>query len=269
MRQNRNAAQPAPLSAASARSESGMEKFLQYLFTRLKDVRPVTHKVGEQEYAVQADGTIGQPIRALAPQWDKPTFTVETLSALKALYEAQVDGFGEDVGLHVSDYLNVRLVALKADDFGRRHVFAHATHKSETPFRFGEYLKAEDFLIQLRTSFLFNENAVKVQQLCSNLESGVQITLADDGLSQAIEAKAGTTSKAKVEIPGEGISLIPWRTFRDASPVSSNFLLRFKGVKDELPLIALFEVDQKWKLDTVNSIAQWLRTHIKDAKVIA
>lgn len=246
-----------------------MKEFLQYLFGRLKDVKPVTHKVGEQEYAVTAEGTLGAPVRALAPQWDKPTFHVGTLSALKEIYEARVDDFGTEVGLHVADYLTVHLIALKADDFGRRHIFATAKYANETPFEFGKYLAVEKFLIDLRASFFFNDETVKVQQLCSRLESGSTVSVANDGMSQKIEIKIGVESKSETVIPADGVELIPWRTFRDVSPVTSKFLLQLKPIKDSLPLVALFEIDQKWKLDTIHSIGDWLRKHIKDAKVIA
>jgi hypothetical protein len=249
----------------------GMElkSALEYIFSRLKDKQPVTHTVGKVEYAVKSDGTLGNPVLELAPQWDKPTFTVGTLSALRELWDGKVDGFGDEVGLHVADYLTVHLISLQADEFGRRHIYATATHRSETPFKFGVYLEAEQFLIDMRTSFLFDDEAVKLHSFCSQLESGMTVSLADDGVSQKLEVKAGTSSKSAVTIPAEGISLIPWRTFRDASPVSSKFLLRVKTVKDSLPHIALFEIDQKWKLDTINSIAEWLRKHAKGAKIVA
>jgi hypothetical protein len=246
-----------------------MKDILQYLFGRLKDVRPVTHEINGQHYAVAADGTLAQPVRDLAPQWDAPTFKVLTLTALAELYAAKVDEFPENVALHVVDHLTVQLVSLKADVFGRRHVYAQAGHVQDTCFKFNEYMPAEKFLIDLRTSFLYNDDAVIVQKVCSNLESGMSVNVADDGVSQALEVKAGTGSKSGVTIPAEGIGLIPWRTFRDAAPVESKFLLRLKGVKDGLPQVALYEIDQKWKLDTIHSIGEWLRRHVKDARIIA
>jgi hypothetical protein len=246
-----------------------VKEALEYLFGRLKDKRPVTHKVDEQEYEVKADGTLGEPVRKLEPQWTKPAFLVATLSGLAELVKAHVDEFPTAVALYVRNYLTVELVDLKADDFGSRHVYARASHEEGAAFKFNQFLEAEDFLISFRRSFLYNDEAVKVQQLCSNLSSGMTVNLADDGASQALEVKASTTSSAKVTIPAEGISLIPWRTFRDAAQVESKFLLRFKGVKDGLPQIALFEIDQTWKLDAMNSIADWLKAHTKDVTVIA
>ncbi len=235
---------------------------------RLKDVRPVTETVGAQEYAVKVDGTLGEHIRELAPQWEKPTFFVQTLSGLAALAKNKVDDFPEDVCLHVFDHLTVRLISLKADDFGRRHFYASAVHRECAEFPFNKYIAAEDFLIQFRRSFLFNDEAVKVQKVCSQLESGMTVNLADDGISQSLEIKTSTASRAAVTLPAEGIPLIPWRTFRDANQVESKFLLRFKG-DGGFPLVALFEIDQTWQLDCVNSIRKWLESNVKDIPIVA
>jgi hypothetical protein len=51
--------------------------------------------------------------------------------------------------------------------------------------------------------------------------------------------------------------------------VESKFLLLLKQVKDDLPMVALYDIDAKWMLDTMNSIAKWLGEHIKDATIIA
>jgi hypothetical protein len=246
-----------------------IKEALEFLSKLQTPKNPATVEVNEQHYAVRADGTLGDPVRELAPRWDKPTFQVHTLSGLAELIDAKVDEFPEHVAVHVVDHLTVQLVSLSADEFGRRHVYAEAKHVEGTQFKFNQFQDAEDFLIAFRRSFLFNEEAVKVQTLCSNLESGMAVKLADDGLSQQLEVKAGTVSKAPVTLPAEGVSLIPWRTFRDAAPVDSKFLLRLKGVKEGLPLIALFEIDQKWQLDSINSIAHWFKAHAKDIVVIA
>ena len=246
-----------------------IEQALKFLASVQTPKNPVTVQVAKQTYAVKPDGTLGDPVRELAPQWPKPAFQVSTLSGIAELVKAKLDDFEQTVGLHVVDHLNVHLVALKADEFGRRHVYAEAVHVEGAGFQFNKFLDAEEFLIAFRRSFLFNEDAVKVQQLCSSLESGMQVSMADDGLSQQLEIKSGTLSRSPVKLPAEGIPLVPWRMFRDAAPVVSKFLLRLRGVKDGLPLIALYEIDQQWKLECVQSIAHWLRTHVKDVAVIA
>lgn len=250
----------------------GMKDVVEYLFGRLKDKQLITHKVGNQEYSVEEDGTLGAPVRELAPQWDKPTFIVSTLSGLAELFKANVDEFnaGGLVGLNIANYRKVQIIALQADAFGRRHVFAEAVHTLNVPFVFDKYYTSpEEFLIPFRASFLFNEEAVKVQQLCSQVGSGEAVVVSDDGISQEVVAKSGTVTKASVTLPASGIPLIPWRTFRETDQVISKFLLRMKGVKDGLPNIALFEIDAMWQLETVGSIAHWLKKNIPGATIIA
>jgi len=247
-----------------------MKEVLEYLFGRLKAERPVTHKVNGQEYAVKVDGTLGEPVRELAPQWRKPTLQVATLAALADAHAAGLDGLDSaKVAFLIDNYRSVDIVSIAADEFGYRHVWARATHKCETKFEFGKYYAPEDFLIAFRSSFLFNEEAVKVQQLCSSVGSGDAVLVTDDGISQEVQVKSGTVTRSSIPLPADGVQLIPWRTFRDAHPVVSRFLLRMKGVKDSLPLIALFEIDAKWELDTVASIRKWIETNVAGAKIIA
>jgi hypothetical protein len=248
-----------------------MQAIFEYILDRLKDKRPVTHEVKGQAYKVEANGTLGAAVRELAPQFEAPTFNVSTLLGLASLHAAGVDAFDKSsVGLHIVDHRQVQLVSVKADEFGRRHVYATAKHVQDTPFVFDKYYSSpEDFLIAFRASFYFNDEAVKVQQLCSAVGAGEAVAVTDDGLSQEVVVKTGTVTKASVQLPPDGVPLIPWRTFREVSPVQSRFLLRMKGVKDALPHIALFEIDARWQLDTKNAIADWLKSNIPGVPIIS
>lgn len=248
-----------------------MQEWLTYLFSRLKAERPVTVDVKGQAYAVRSDGTLGEPVRELEPQWIATEFRVGSLNALAELYRAGVDDFEDDAALHVLDYRTVRLMRTKADEYGRRHIYATACFQDETPFRFNTFTAPDKFLIDFRASFYWNDEAVKVATVVSHLESAHAVTVADDGLSQKIEImqQARSLSKIPVTLPAEGVPLIPWRTFREAAPVESRFLLRLESVKDGPPRAALFEIDQKWKVDTVESVAAWLKEALPDARIVA
>lgn len=247
-----------------------MKEVLDYLFGRLKAERPVTHKVDKQEYAVKADGTLGEPVRELAPQWRKPTLLVSRLEGLADAYRERIDGLEHGkVAFHIVDYLTVQIVSVEADQFGHRQVWAQAKHKPEAGFVFGKYYDPEPFLLAFRSSFYFNEDAVKVQQLCSSVGAGDAVLVNDDGISQEVQIKSGTVTRNKVELPADGVPLIPWRTFRCVSPVVSKFLLRMKAVKEGLPQIALHEIDAKWELDTIASLRHWISEHAEGAIIIA
>lgn len=245
-----------------------VKEVLEYLFDRLKNVNPVTHMVGDQPYAVKADGTLGAPVRELVPQFTKPTLEVSTLTGLVAAYKANLDVFSpEKVALHITGVRTVSLIALQADEFGHRHIYVTAGHKQECPFVFGNYYTPEDFLIAFRSSFFFNDNAVKIQRLTSTLTSENSVSVSDDGMSQVVTVKDGTVTRSAVELPPE-IPLIPWRTFREANPVESKFMIRMKSVKDSLPMVALFEIDAKWRNDTIQSVAHYLKRELPNAIII-
>jgi hypothetical protein len=246
-----------------------MIEALQFLLSRLKDVRPVTHEVAGQHYAVRQDGTLGEPVRELAPQFTKPALLLHTVSALVAAYKAGLDDLPtKEVAFNIKRPTYVALESIKADEFGLRHLYATAEHSEDAGFAFGRFYVPEDFLIAFRAGFYFNDWAEKVQRLCSTVTAESGVETADDGISQVVTVKQGAVTRSAVELPKE-IPLIPWRTFREVAPVESKFLLRMRGVKDQLPEIAIFEIDGKWKLDTVESIRHYINQQLPEALVIA
>ena len=249
-----------------------IQEALAYLAELKAGRKPVTVEVAGQHYAVTEEETLGDPIRALAPQWTKPVFRLATLSGLVGLYSHDLDTLTsntrEKVAVHIVDPFTVQIVSLLADDYGLRHVYAEAKHSEPFAFAFNKFYEPEPFLIAFRHSFLFNEEAVKVQKVCSQVTSGNAIGITDDGVSQEIVIRDGTVTRASVELPAEGIPLIAQRTFRDAVPVVSKYLLRMKGVKDSLPQIALFEIDARWALDTVASLREYLTANLPSGAIV-
>jgi hypothetical protein len=246
-----------------------IKEALEYLAGLQTPKNPVIVEVNSQKFAVTKDGTLGEAVRAADLSWPKPVLSVGTLSGIVKAYGSKVGKLGQRVALHVVNYMQVDLIDLDEDEHGKRRIYATAKHQPDTSFRFNEFMDPEKFLLSFRASFYFNEEAVKVQQLCSTVGAASGVVVADDGISQEVTVKLGTVTKAGVVLPADGVPLIAWRTFRDASPVQSRFLLRMRGVKDALPQIALFEIDAKWQLDTVGSIRKYLEGELPDATVIA
>lgn len=241
---------------------------VKYLFERLRDKRDPFVTVGEQPYAIEADGTIGDAIRPLVPELPDPLIC-STLAGLHDAYASGVDCLDrEKVAFHIVNHCRVDLVSIYADEFGRRRVYAVARHDAETPFAFDSYIAPEAFRISFQASFYLTEEATKVLRLISQLGTkGEEVNISDDGISQTVEIKSGTVMRGKVDLPSDGVPLVPWRTFRDAAPVTSRFLLRLK-TDAGVPKVALHEIDAKWKLDTVASIRNWIREREPKARVI-
>jgi hypothetical protein len=246
-----------------------IKEALEFLAKIQTPKNPLTVDIHDQPFSVKPDGTVGEVVRPIDLSWPKPAFVVSTLSGLVDAYKAKVGELGERVALAIQDHLQVNLVDLDCDKYGKRRAYAIAKHEPDTAFEFAKFYEPEKFIIAFRAGFYFNEEAVKVQQLCSTIASGNAVAVNDDGISQEVVVKSGTLTKAGIVLPADGVPLFPWRTFRDANPVQSRFLLRMKGVKDGLPLIAIFEIDARWKLDHIASIRSYLHGELPDATIIA
>jgi len=229
---------------------------------------PITVEVDGKNYAIKSDRTLGEFVRPPAPL-AKPTLILKTLTGLCAAYEAKLDEFPEEVALQVESFDSVALVSLRADEFGRRHVWARTKSENENPFRFGVYYAIEDFIIALQSSFLPSDNVSALTAMCSSVTAGSSVQVADDGISMVVTVQEGAMTRGNVNVPNR-LPLAPYRTFREIDPVASDFLFRMKPVKDGLPTATLLEVDGgKWKLDTVLAISSYLSLALPEATVIA
>lgn len=120
-----------------------IKEALEYLATLKAGRKPVTVEVAGQHYAVTEDETIGEPIRPLPPQWDKPVLKVATLSGLVGLYTNTLDDMRTEKNrpaVHVVDPFTVQIVSLLADEFGQHHIFAEAKHTEAFSFAFNKFL---------------------------------------------------------------------------------------------------------------------------------
>jgi hypothetical protein len=233
--------------------------------------KPITHVVDDDAYAIKPDGTLGDYVRKPLPTpfLEAPVLPLLTLTGFVAAYKANVDQFPAEVAIQVESPTVVKLVALRADEFARRHVWLRAEAMKENPFAFGDYMEPEQFLIALQKGFKPTGNVTAIAAMCSTLTTGNSVGVADDGISQTVTLQEGAIQRGRTTVPNR-LPLAPYRTFREIDPIESDFMLRMKAVKDGLPRIALLEVDGgKWKLDTVLAIGAWLAEQLPEATVIA
>jgi hypothetical protein len=234
----------------------------------LQDKRPVTVEVDGNSYAVKPDRTLGDVIRKPAPI-AMPTLNLSTLTGFVDAFHSDVDEFPGECAVQVVNHEHVALIALKADEFGRRHTWLSAKSAEVIPFRFENYYEQEALLIALQMSFAPSENLTNLLRVCSNLKAGNSVQTADDGFSQTVVIQEGGVTSTGVTMPSR-IGLAPYRTFREVAPIESDFLVRMQGKKDSLPLIALFPVDGGgWKHETALAVKAWLVAALPEATVIA
>lgn len=249
---------------------------LDWFKTLNRPARPVTVEIKGEHFAVNQDGTIGDPVRPVLPiaPVATPILALSTLTGFVDAFKANVDkftGLGESA-VQVEAFDSVALVSLEADKWGRRHVWARAKSAEINPFAFDTFMDPEKFLITAQAGFMPIDGShyTTMLRLCSSLKAGSTVSVADDGYSQKVVITDGAVEHGEVELPPR-VQLRPYRTFREIDPVESDFLLRFKGVKDALPQVCLIPVDGgRWKTDTAMQVRAWLIKALPaDTKVIA
>jgi hypothetical protein len=218
-----------------------------------------TYMVTPGEHGASLGGLVAPPSAA--------TLVLVSLTGFIDAFKAKIDDFGEAI-VQVVDHERVVLLALRADEYGRRHTWLHAKSLEQNPFPFGQYQVPEAFLLSLQGGFLPTEAVIQLQQFASALSSESSISTQDDGFTQVVTVKQGAVTRGTSEIP-KRIKLMPYRTFREIDPVESEFIVRLRGKQGELPTIALIEVDAgRWKHDTALMVKRYLAKHLPEGTVI-
>ena len=128
-------------------------------------------------------------------------------------------------------------------------------------FKFNEFIPSELFNIFLQTRFVYNEEAKYLFGITSRLQLDEAVDIADDGMTQKVTIKKGMSaaSMTGVQMPAR-IALGPYRIFPECDQPVSEFLIRFKGNKEEGAYVGLWETDGgMWKVHAKRLITEKLK----------
>lgn len=176
----------------------------------------------------------------------------------------------EDLTVVINGPGDMQLVGQARAD-GRRqvHIIAQEPHVSETFSLFvNRFMSVEEFVVGCQQRFRpgFGDFAA-VLSVVGNITQNEVRQVEDDGISQAVTAKAGITKVGIVAVPSPCF-LVPRRSFPEIELSNVPFILRIKKGA-ELPLVGLFEADgAAWMVDATSKIAEFIcrdwRTKNKD-----
>lgn len=195
---------------------------------------------------------------------------ISTLQGLVDLYNGQLDDMKKDgdVLVHITSSTEVEIISRETDDFERRRVWARATYpKLITPFRFGQWMDPESFVIGCRAGFqrakietgdgTFAADLDYVLKIASNIATEAIDTSEDDGIAQKVAMRRGVVLKEQTNLKPL-VQLAPYRTFAEIDQQLSTFVFRARVGGDSVNL-ALFEADGgRWHLSAIAAIAAWL-----------
>src|SRR6266850_3503162 len=177
-----------------------------------------------------------------------------------------------DAMIHVVQPTLVTAISkLEGQDSNLRREYARAVFSGQQGggFEFNNYGPLEDLSIALQTSFDPDAGDCReLQKFCSSVRSTASVGVADDGISQAVEARRGVAAVLTTAVKNPWF-LAPYRTFPEVAQPSSPYVLRFKSYGEGLPNAALYETgSQLWQVEAVGTLAKYLRVALPDHEIL-
>lgn len=129
---------------------------------------------------------------------------------------------------------------------------------------FSNWRDQEEFNIMLQSMFIDDADRNLVLDFASHLKIEKGAEVQDNGISQMATVRDGVASLAQAKTPNP-VTLRPYRTFNEVEQPASQFVFRINKSAN----LALFEADGgKWKLEAVESIANYLKNELAINKKI-
>lgn len=210
-------------------------------------------------------------VKAEAPAL-KSNVPVHTLFGFGSLVTEKLDSVDLEYFLiHVADEKTVKLVGKITDNYGRRQTLVTATPVEFVPFKFGQWIPQEEFIIGVSALFANGGDGNDkdyVLRIASTLTSEAVGTSEDNGFAQKATVKAGLKVQ-EIEVLKPQVTLAPFRTFPEVGQPMSAFVFRARQSQNG-PLLMLVEADGgKWKLDAINEVRRYLATLDLKVPIIA
>jgi len=136
-------------------------------------------------------------------------------------------------------------------------------------FAFGQFLPHEQFIINLQTLFIPNDDLARLLKLVGTAKNQGSIESTDDGIGQKMQIAKGVHLGETVPIANP-FQLAPYRTFPEVEQPESMFVLRVRGKEGSIPECALFESDGlAWKIKAIQIIRLYLKKEFPEIPIIA
>lgn len=189
-----------------------------------------------------------------------PRIEVGSLTGLVKMIEANIDDIDmAKAHVIVAEHDCVELVTARRGLLNRRDTPLMAKWADITPFRFGDWLDQETFIIRVRSLFAHTEDLITVVEYASKVKIRDEATIDDDGVTQTAQVKVGASGAyTETKVAPSVVHLAPFRTFSEIAQPESTFLFRMRKNGDGVAF-ALFESDGgAWRGQAKTSIGKWL-----------
>lgn len=222
--------------------------------------------VGEEFSAVQ----LHRLPKEHAP--DEPgVLKVHSLQGLVDYIAANRDELaGAECMVHVVTPTLVRIIS-KLQPRAKRFTYLEAEALDHVSGWAGKWMPLEEAIIGLQARFTDGGDRARVLRVLGNVTEKAEINVEDDGISQHVTTRAGTTGlKEESPVPNP-VMLRPYRTFTEVAQVESPYLLRMRtgAQAGQQTQVAFFEADGGgWELEAVQNVAAWLKDQVGDFAIL-
>ena len=156
--------------------------------------------------------------------------------------------------LQVVSHKEVKLLNEIDGSFDQRKTFMVATPPENRGYPFGQWMDPESFIIALQAMFVPDLITSSLLSLVASIKEENVKTSGDDGVSQAVTARAGVALVTEVKVPNP-VTLRPYRTFMEVEQPAISCVFRLR----QGPMLSLHEADGGlWRLQAIQSIKAYL-----------
>ena len=230
-------------------------------------------KASDKENRVLQIGGHNFDAKSLERIFDDPrpdTLEVSSLSAIADYVKDGLEGIqATNLFARIVSPDRVDLLESFSGDEAKRTCYMRAILGNDAkPYRFGDWLESEAFIVALMSVFEDTPDRATVLAFSSGLASEAKLTKTDSGATTKTQANAGVINTTGAKDPGV-VVLKPFRTFRQIDQPESSFIFRFKADGETIKL-ALIEADGgAWKHEAMNRIAEYFAVKVSALKVLA
>lgn len=221
-----------------------IKEAIQYL---VKLGNTETKEIDGQTFSTQPLHVVEEPIARAIP--------VRNLSGLVDYVKSNFD-VEQSLMIHIASPTTVNCFTAINGNY-KRSTFVK-TEALIPDFDFGYWLDVENFIINLQSAFVKNDDRDVMLKVVGNITEENVKTYGDNGVSQSVVAKTGIATVDEVAVPNP-VALQPYRTFIEVEQPESNFIFRMK----DGPKCSLHEADGgAWKLEAIKNIKKYLTAEL-------
>lgn len=224
---------------------------------------PKTVEVEGLTYSGRADGSLS----LVAPP-AIGTIEATTLTAICDYFKNNIERIKDgDVFLHVVGPAEVSVI-IAADLKFRRRQQPITAKAIVNKFKYDQWLSISEFIPAVQSMFADGGDKSEVLKYAGNITHESSVNVADDGVTQRVQAKTGVARREDVALPSV-VTLCPYETFTEIIQPERKFVFRVQRTDKDFSCKLIPADGEQWKTAVKQDISAYLQANIAGLRVIS